>query len=165
MKAIVYKSNCGHTKDYALLLAEAMVLVAYSLNEAKSRLKPHDEIVFLGWIMAGKIQGLNKVRSRYALRAVVGVGMSDPSDEYSRQLASMNKLNEESTFYLQGGFDFHKLKGLYRFMMGMVIKGFKNKDGNLSEADAKMVEMSENNPNYVSSENLRPLISYLENKS
>ena len=62
IKSIVYKSNTGHTKQYAEMLSEVLNVPAYDLKEAKSNLKKNDEIVFLGWVCATKIQGLSKVK-------------------------------------------------------------------------------------------------------
>ena len=63
IKSIVYKSNTGHTKQYAEMLSEVLKVPAYDLKEAKSNLKKNDEIVFLGWVCATKIQGLSKIKT------------------------------------------------------------------------------------------------------
>ena len=48
IKAIVYKSSTGHTKQYAEMLGDSLKIPAYDLKEARLKLKKNDEIVFLG---------------------------------------------------------------------------------------------------------------------
>lgn len=53
MNAVVYTTNTGSTERYAKLLAHETALPAYSLAEAKKKLFPGAEVIYLGWIMAG----------------------------------------------------------------------------------------------------------------
>jgi len=163
MKAIVYTSNTGFTKEYALLLQEATMLEIFSLQEAKTRLNPKDEVIYLGWVFAGKIKGLNKARSRYKLKAVGAVGMGEYSDEYEKMILNGNSLSQENSFYLQGGFDFAKLKGINRFIMGMMANSMKKKT-DLNAEDQAFMSMYEKRTSYVSRDNLGPLIAFLENE-
>lgn len=57
MRAIVYTSNTGSTEKYAKLLSRQIEVSAYSMKDAKKMIKPGAEIIYLGWIMAGKIKG------------------------------------------------------------------------------------------------------------
>ena len=162
VKAIVYTSNTGYTKKYALLLAEATLLPVYSLDEAKTRINSKDEVVYLGWIFAGKIKGLKQAKKKYLLKAVAAVGMAEYSGEYEKMIREGNALPETGTFYLQGGFDFAKLKGINRFIMGMMANMFKKKKEELTPEDQTFLEMFETPSDFVSIEKLRPLINYLE---
>lgn len=60
IKAIVYKSNTGHTEQYAHLLSDKLNIPCYSLREANRKLKKDDGIIYLGWLFAGKVKGLKK---------------------------------------------------------------------------------------------------------
>ena len=73
--AIVYTSNTGYTRQYATLLGEKTGLPVYSLEEAASRLPCGNCVIYLGWLMAGKVQGYAKAAKRYQIAAVCGVGM------------------------------------------------------------------------------------------
>ena len=75
IKAIVYKSNSGFTKEYALMLSKKLALPVYDIKEANKSLSKNDEIIYMGWIMAGNVQGLNKAK-KYAIKAIVAVGMT-----------------------------------------------------------------------------------------
>lgn len=65
MRAIVYTSNTGSTEKYAKMLSHQIVVPAYSMKEAKKMLKPGAEIIYMGWIMAGKIKGYTEAARKY----------------------------------------------------------------------------------------------------
>lgn len=156
VQSIVYKSNTGHTKQYAEMLSEILKVPAYHLKEAKVKLKKKDEIIFLGWICASKIQGLNKIK-RYHVRCVGAVGVYPPEEEYINNLKKSNKLSYE-LFYLRGGIDYHKLTGFKKKMLKFV--------GNMMEKENKpenqeMIALFKTGVNYVSEKNLEPLLTFI----
>ena len=122
MNAILYTTNTGSTQRYALLLAQATGLPAYSLTEAKKRLSPDTEVIYLGWIMAGRIQDLREAAKRYQIRAVCAVGMGQTGTQ-TDELRKKNAMPQEiPLFTLQGNFAIQKLHGVYRLMMELMVK-------------------------------------------
>ena len=111
--AIVYTSNTGYTRQYAILLGERNGLPVYSLDEAWKELAPASPIIYLGWLMAGKVQGYAKAAKRFQVEAVCGVGMGATGS----QLQDLRKSNalpaSMPVFTLQGGFDLTRLRGVY----------------------------------------------------
>mgnify|MGYP000895865256 CR=1 FL=1 len=75
MKAIIYTSNTGSTAEYAQLLGKELNLPVHSLQKAKNKVPAGSEIIYLGWIMAGKIQRFGLARKKYKICAVCAVGM------------------------------------------------------------------------------------------
>ena len=75
--AIVYTSNTGHTRKYALLLGEQIGLPLFSLDEAKSQLSGGSPVIYLGWLHASHVKGYAKAARRFDLRAVCAVGLCD----------------------------------------------------------------------------------------
>ena len=51
MRAIVYTSNTGSTAKYAKLLSHQICVPSYSMAEAKTKVKPGAEIIYMGWII------------------------------------------------------------------------------------------------------------------
>ena len=47
--AILYTSNTGFTRQYALILGKKTGLPVYSLEEAISKLQQGDRVIFLVW--------------------------------------------------------------------------------------------------------------------
>ena len=65
--AIVYTSNTGYTAQYAKLLGKNTGLPVYSLTEAEEKLPGGNCVIYLGWLMAGKVQGYTKAARRYRM--------------------------------------------------------------------------------------------------
>ena len=140
--AIVYTSNTGYTRQYAILLGERTGLPVYSLDETWKELAPASPIIYLGWLMAGKVQGYAKAAKRFQVEAVCGVGMGATGS----QLQDLRKSNalpaSMPVFTLQGGFDLTRLRGVYKLMMTIMAKtagkGLANKADRSPEEDAML---------------------------
>ncbi len=156
MKAIVYQSGTGHTMKYAELLSRNLNVPFYSLEEAKNKLSKNDEIIFLGWIFATKIKGLSKALKNYDVRCCGAVGVYPQSENYIEDLRKANNI-DIPVFYMRGGINYDKLKGVYKKIFQMVGKAME-KDGSL---DKEMMGLFKNGANYVKEENLKPLIDYI----
>lgn len=79
---IVYESKTGFTKRYAEMLAEKASLSVFRAQE-RSKIDAGEEVLFLGWMKVGKIQGLSKMR-KHNVVAVCGSGtaaIAEPSPE------------------------------------------------------------------------------------
>ncbi|MGI6315164.1 MAG: hypothetical protein ACOX17_00535 [Christensenellales bacterium] len=162
IKAIVYTSNTGYTAEYARLLSEKTGLVALPLEETK--LPAGSEILYMGWLMAGNLQGCKKAAARYTLRCAVGVGMG-PSGSQIEGLRKKEILRELPLFTLQGGFDYGRLRGIYRFMMGTMIRTVGRrlaKKPDITPEEKDMLELMTKGGSRVSPENLQPLLDWLE---
>lgn len=164
VQAIVYESNTGFTAQYAEMLKKAVSLPAYSVKEAETALENGAEIVFLGWLMAGSIQGLDKARKRYEIRALGAVGMA-PADE--NQIKGLNERYAAyaPVCYLPGGFDMNKLGFTHRVMM-KTLKWFIGKRIQKAETpsaqETEMLEMVNNGGTRVDEANLKPLIASIK---
>ena len=124
--AIVFKSNTGYTKKYAELLAEQTGLPVYSLEQSDT-LAEQTPIIYLGWLMAGVVQGYKKAVKRFRVCAVCGVGMGATGSQIEDVRKNNNIGAEVPVYTLQGGFDPNKLRGFYKFVMKPVLKKMKAK--------------------------------------
>lgn len=125
MSTIVYCSNTGSAKRYAELLSEKTGFPCVDVSKI-SALPSDEEIIFIGWIMAGALQGLKEVREAFSeIRAICGVGMMR-SEKSSQETITKNAITEPY-FFLPGDFDMNKLKGMYKMMMGMMLKMMRGK--------------------------------------
>lgn len=164
--AIVYTSNTGYTAEYARLLGQATGLPVYALSEASGKLDSGAAIVYLGWLMAGKVQGYAKAAKRYSVCAVCGVGMGATGS----QMEDVRKTNALPTglplFTLQGGFDMAKLHGIYKFMMSVMAKTVGKrlaaKADRTAEED-RMLELLTHGGSYVHEEHLKDVLAWYEN--
>lgn len=159
---IVYTSNTGYTEKYAKLLGERLELPAFSAEQADS-LPEGTEVLYLGWLMAGVVKGYKKAAQRFSVAAVCGVGMG-PAGSQDSDVRKNNAIPQEvPVFTLQGGFDRTKLHGIYRFMMGVMIKvmgsSLRKKENRTPEEDA-MLEMVTNGGDFVDVRQLDGVIAW-----
>jgi hypothetical protein len=158
---IVYESKTGFTKKYAEMLAAKTGMKLYNVNELSKN--EEDEIVFLGWLKAGKIQGLNKAR-KFNVVAVCATGTGSAGENDSEAIIKGNNLGNIPFFYVQGGcLPLKSLKGMDRFLMSLFVKMLKKqntKDGKYTEA----INRIENGFDGVREENLVPLMKWLNTR-
>ena len=67
MITIIYESKAGHTLKYVEMLSKKLNIPFYSSKEASKKLKSNDKIIYLGWICAGKVKGINKIQNKYKM--------------------------------------------------------------------------------------------------
>jgi len=157
--AIVYKSATGHTEQYARMLGEATGLPVYSLDEAKQALAQGTEIVYLGWLMASRIRGFRVARRYFRVCAVCGVGIGENGSQLSEVRRSNILPDDLPVFILQGGFDKTKLRGLSRFVMGVISQSLADKKQRTPQEE-QMLQTLTGDLNFVSKENLTDVLSW-----
>ena len=163
--SIVYTSNTGYTAEYARLLGEKTGLPVYSLAEAEQKLAAGNRVIYLGWLMAGKVQGYKKAAKRYKVQAVCGVGMRGTGSQL-QEVRKANAIPEKTPlFTLQGGFDIQKLSGVYKLMMTIMVKtagkGLAEKQDRTPDEDV-MLEMLTQGGSRVSADNLAEVLAWVE---
>lgn len=164
IEAIVYISNAGHTKRYAEMVSEKLGIPAYSFKEAKRKVKKKACIIYMTWVRAGKLVDLKKGRKKYNVKAICAVGMSTPSKSTISSLQNVNDINliKEKFFYMQGGFDMDKLKGVNQMLMLAMQKSLTK----LSEAkkislqQKETLSMINSKKDNIKENNIRELYSW-----
>lgn len=163
MQAIVYTSNTGFTARYAEAFAKKTGLTCYSWEEAVKNLASGTDIIYMGWLMAGGVKGLNKAKRAYNLQAVAAVGMQPIADDITPKITERYHLVDIPVFYLQGGYLPEKNKGAYKVMMGTMGKivnaGVKKKD-NPTEEEQKIADTFVSGADYWNEDNLLPLLQW-----
>lgn len=160
---IIYESKTGFTKKYADMLADKTQLKTYPTKELL-RVGPNEEIIFLGWMKVGKIQGLAKARKRNII-AVCGSGTAQAAEPDTDTVISRNKLEGLPFFYLRGGcHPLSEIKGIDKLMLSMFVKMLKSREGEDEKTKAS-ISIIENGFDGVREENLEPIIDWLNTKS
>lgn len=160
---IVYASNSGYTKEYAMLLRDKLDLCAYSVDDVPEAYKGGDAI-FLGWLLAGKIVGYEKAKKLCNVKCVVGVGMTAESEEQTAYVScKVDPPANVRLFYLQGGYDYNKLHGIYKLMMKVKSKEILARYDGMSDEAKKAnatYRMVTEGYSVVSEERLAPVIDW-----
>ena len=159
MVSIVYVSNAGSSKRYAEMLSEKTGYPCYAFSDSDKAVGT--DVIFIGWVMAGAVQGLSEARVKFGtLKAIVAVGMMK-RDSQDAAIKEKNSISEPY-FSLAGAFDIKKLSGMYKMMMGMMIKMIKGKLKESDDPKAKeVVEKFEEGFDMVSEENLSDILAFL----
>jgi hypothetical protein len=156
---IVYESKTGFTKRYADMLAAKTRLKVFRAKELQ-KVNQEEEIIYLGWMKVGKIQGLDKLR-KYNVKAVCGSGTGRTAEPSPEEVIADNKIKGMPFFYLRGGcFPLKELKGMDKIMLSIFVKMLKrHKDKDEKQEEA--ISIIENGFDGVKEENLEPLIDWL----
>lgn len=155
--AILYTSNSGYTRQYAELLAKATHLPAYDIHNSIPPALLGTDVIYLGWLMAGSVKGFKETRAKYQIRALCAVGMSPAETDQTSGIKKLYGLSDLPVFYLQGGFDIHKLSGIYKLMMRVMskkIRGDFEKQPTRTPEQESLYQMATVGANYVSAEQL-----------
>lgn len=165
METIIYTSYTGSTKKYAELLGYEIDVPVLSAQEAKTKLSRNTKIIYLGWIMAGRIKGYASIKKKYQIVAVCAVGMGQTGSQI-KEIRNKNNIPESMPlFTLQGNFNLEKLHGLYKIMMNIMTKTAGNaleKKENKTLEEEDMLEMMKGGQR-VSINNLYEVIEWYKN--
>ena len=158
IKAIVYTTNTGSAARYAELLGELVHLPVLSLADAAGKLENQTEIIYLGWVMAGRVKGCARALKKFRVRAVGAVGMAatGSSDRTVRKKTQVPA--GTPVFILQGDFQVGRLHGLYRLMMEDMVKSVGKALGEKADRTAEeddMLDMMLHGGDRVTAQNLR----------
>lgn len=157
---IVYTSKTGFTKRYADLLAEKTGLLAYPAKKVPRELEEED-ILYLGWMKVGKVQGLNRI-NREKIRAVCGSGTGQTAEPDPETVIARNGLEKTPFFYLRGGcFPLKKQKGLDKLMLTAFVRMLKSREPQDSKTD-EAIRIIVEGFDGVKAENLEPVLQWLK---
>ena len=162
--AIVYTSNTGFTAQYASLLGGETGLPVYSLEDARKSLPQSSPIVYLGWLTAGKVQGYDKVVTKFNLQALCAVGMAKCGSQMEDVRKNNNIPDSTPVFTLQGGFDMNKLRGVYKMMMQVMKKTVGKKLAEKPDRtpdEEEMLDLLLHGGSRVSEENLAAVLEWM----
>lgn len=140
---IIYRSETGFTRQYALWLAEELGCEAVDYGDRK-RVRPedYDIIIYGGWFHAGGIRGLRwfqiqlpRLRGkRLAVFAVGACPTDDPGVEQALEANLPGPLwDGVARFYLRGGLCYEKMGCGDRLMMAAFRQMLRKKEGPDSE--------------------------------
>lgn len=163
---IVYKSETGFTKQYAMYIQEELQCQCINLKDFKKlNLDEYELIVFGGSIMAGMIKGLKKVKSLINNQKLIvfAVGLTPQYfKETIQKIKKDNSLEDIPFYYFEGGVDFDKL-GFFSKKMLQMVKNNLEKETEDKEA-IEMVQRLSQTHSYVNKEYIIPLIQEIQNK-
>lgn len=156
---IVYESNTGFTARYAAMLSQKLGIPALPLAEALKSLPAGTPVIHMGWLMAGSVAGYKKAAKRFAIAAVIGVGLGDTGaqDDAARKACKLPA--EVPVFTVQGGMDLGKLRGTYKFAIKLLTKAMTAKK-NRTPGEDRMLDLLIKGGDYVSEKELSAVLAW-----
>lgn len=161
---VLYVSQVGSTKKYAEDIAKTISAEVMPLKKFKwKNLSNYSLIIFGGWVMGGKIKGLDDFLSHYDDMSdknvmIFSSGMSIPSKEGRQELINSNILDLYHVRYyqLRGSFDMSKLPFFQRMMMKYTMNVMQSKQG---VSNVMVKEMMERPFEYYDQEGVDKIIN------
>ncbi len=145
ISAIIYSSTTGSCKKYAEEMSRMLHIPA--VDAKKNALPKGMEVIYVGWLLGGKVVGLAKVRKDYVVKAVVQVGMGGPNPKSEAVCREKNGLlGGVEVFTLQGRFDMDGLPLPLRLVMKAKCREIAARlraKGELTEAEQATLRMAE----------------------
>ena len=121
ISAIVYNSKTGSCERYAKELSHKLVIPCYA--QGCFRPRADAKVIYVSWIMAGKVVGLSKAVKKMDVGAVVAVGMAPAGKKAAEAMRQASGLPAHVGFFLvQGGFHIDKLPLPMKLIMRWKVK-------------------------------------------
>lgn len=159
---VVYQSSTGFTKQYAEWIASELGVKAENIKSVKSNdMEKYDFIIYGGWLSAGKIMGLNKLKKMNPKHIIVfGVGSAPIMEDSIKKLSNQNGVSEKECFYMPGGIRYEKLGFIYRNMLKAFAKTVDKKK-NKTEIERDMAEHLKSSYDISDKRYIEDLIKYI----
>lgn len=116
LTAIVYNSATGSCERYAKELSRALHLPCMPLKG--QHVRSDGKVIYIGWLMAGRVTGYAQAVKKLDVAAVVAVGMGPVSKAQITQGRELNGVPAQVPYFLlQGGFHLNRLHFPLRLIM------------------------------------------------
>lgn len=127
---VIYKSETGFTKSYAKWISEELSADIFDVSKVTSNmLTAYDTVIYGGGLYAVGINGVKLITKNLGKLGdkkvvVFATGASPVREEAVNEVRNKNFTSMEQKhiqfFYLRGGFDFSKLKPIYKVLMTLL---------------------------------------------
>lgn len=161
-RIVVYESGTGFTARYAAWIAEELQCENMALKNTK-KLNPadYDQVIFGGWMCAGKVMGYDKFKALNAKNVVLfAVGMAPSVPDVANKIIKENGFDAERFFYFEGGYRPEKVNFIMRTMMKMLKKSIEKKPEK-TEEDLYIIKTFHGADN-AKKEAVKPLVEFCE---
>lgn len=171
MRTIVaYTSGTGFTKTYAEWIAEELGAELIRTEElTPEQITAADVIIHGGGLRASRIGGLRKflrnwpeLESKHIVLWHTGANPGHPEtvEKVWKQNLTPEQLEATTRFYLRGGFDFSRLRGTDKLIMGVMRVVLKRRK-HPSESDKGMLAMFDEPRTELDRTNITPLVEHV----
>ncbi|MEA5017197.1 MAG: flavodoxin domain-containing protein [Erysipelotrichaceae bacterium] len=167
MKNIVlYQSKYGNTYQYAKWIAEDLGWEIIEFSKfSKSDIKNYQNIIFGSGVYMGKMNKITKVLKWFKDKPIIIFACAgnnnvekDINDIKNRNFTA-EQLKFHHFFYLPGGVDFTKVKGVFRTMLN-IFRSVMLKRKNLTKDEEAILAGFDNPTNYVDKKHIDKIVMF-----
>jgi len=167
MKNIVlYKSRYGNTFQYATWIAEELGWEIRDLNAfSRSEIGRYEHIIFGTGVYMGRMSKLSKVLKWFEEKPIIifacggNNNVEKDIEDIRKRNFTEDQLRFHQFFYLPGGVDFTKAKGITRRMLN-VFRRVMEKKKNKTEDEKAILDGFVHPTNYVDKREIQSIVSY-----
>ena len=168
---VLYESKYGSTERYAKWIAQELNCKISKLSETNiDELTNYQNIIYGGWIHAGKLEGFNKIQEnddklKNKNLIVFSVGLSKTEDSSYKKFKDKNFKDFKNLqhFYLRGAFNFNNFIFIDKIMMGIFKQIIKIKKADTENKD--ILAAYDKPVDYTNKENMKPIVKAVKNLS
>ncbi|PKK95202.1 MAG: flavodoxin [Tenericutes bacterium HGW-Tenericutes-5] len=167
MKNIVlYKSKYGNTYQYASWIAEELNWEIRDFSKfKKNEIKNYQNIIFGSGVYMGKMNKLKKALNWFKDKPIIiyACAGNNNVEKDIEHIKNTNFTEQQIAFhkffYLPGGVDFTKIKGIFKMMLNVFRKIMEKKKD--KTADEKAILEGFTNPtNFVDKKHIESIVAY-----
>ena len=167
MKNIVlYKSKYGNTYQYASWIAEELNWEIRDFSKfKKSEIKNYQNIIFGSGVYMGKMNKLKKALNWFEDQPIIIYACAG-NNNVEKDIEHIKKTNFTDQqlafhkfFYLPGGVDFTKIKGVFKMMLN-VFRKIMEKKKDKTEDEKAILEGFTNPTNFVDKKHIESIVFY-----
>lgn len=174
MRIIIYGSEYGTAKQYALELSRMTGITTVSYTEA-CNVDAYSTIIYIGALYAGGVLGMaktfKKIRTLGDKKIVIAtVGLADPTDNINiqnirkgikKQLSS-EAYERANIFHLRGGIDYSKLNLKHKTMMALLFQKAKSLPQEKKTAEVRaMIDTYNKQVSFVDDSSLEGVVQFI----
>lgn len=167
MKNIVlYKSKYGNTLQYATWISEELNWELRDFSKfKKSEIKNYQNIIFGSGVYMGKMNQIKKVLNWFDNKPIIIFACAGNDNvQKDIEVIKANNFNEKQLnfhkfFYLPGGVDFSKVKGVFKMMINVFRKMLEKKKDKTPDEKA-ILEGFTNPTNLVDKKHIEEIVNY-----
>ncbi len=167
MKNIVlYKSKYGNTYQYATWIADELQWEIRDFSKfTKAEVNNYQNIIFGSGVYMGRMNKNKKVLQWFKDKPIIIFACAGNNNvEKDIEDIKNSNFNQEQLafhkfFYLPGGVDFSKVKGIYKMMLNVFQKIMERKKNKTKEEEA-ILKGFYSPTNYVNKEQIQEIVSY-----
>ncbi|MBR5231756.1 MAG: hypothetical protein IKW00_05855 [Clostridia bacterium] len=166
MKAdvIVYSSQTGSTAQYARMLSAKAGIPAYELKDALNKVDKETPVLFMSWLMAGKLVDCKKAFGKLNVQGCCASCLNPMPQQADMTKNACDIPDEIPLFTMMGAYHPDKLAGMQKLIMKLITKILVKKilsADTQDEGQAMMRDVLTNGGSFVCEERLREAYAWL----